>query len=437
MIGVPGEVAGLVELHRRFGRRTFAENAAPAIALAEGGYYASRHLAQLAVAFHKELNWSPELHALFKPANWAVGTGGRVVNQALGATLRRIAAEGKSAFYEGKVASEIARAAQATGGTVTERDLKEYRVIEREPLKVRWEGRVVYTMPPPSAGGLMLAETLGMFSKQDLERLGLNTGAYVHLLAETFRGAIADRMRWVGDPGYVKNNVSALMESVRLLDRRGHFALDKARPVRRFLLEEHGTTHFIIADERGNVVALTSTVNDGFGSFVSTETTGVLLNDELADFTTSAVDKLFNAEGDGPNRPRPHARPTSSMTPTIVLRDGHPEIVLGGSGGLRIATGVTQAFLAHTVFGLPASQCVSMPRFDTPTDSGGADGPALELDESAPAALSPDLRTRGEVVRRVPNYSAVQMMTFTRGSDGSVRISAAADPRKGGEALSE
>jgi gamma-glutamyltranspeptidase/glutathione hydrolase len=457
LIGVPGEVAGLTELHRRFGRRSFAEDAAPAIDIAANGYYASDHLARLALAYHAQLNWSEPLRQLFKPDGWAVGVGRRIVNAELAGTLRRIAEQGPRAFYEGSVAAEMVDAAQSAGGFLTAQDLRAYRPVEREPLKVTWEGHTVYTMPPPSAGGLLLAETLGMFGKADLEPLQLASGAYNHLLAETFRGAIADRMRAIGDPAFVKTNVSALMEKVRLLDRRAHIALDRTRPLPKVFIQEHGTTHFVVVDTQGNVVSLTTTINDAFGSMVGTDTTGVILNNELDDFTTKAASALFatgagttasrvpetSTGTEGPNEPRPFARPTSSMTPTIAFQDGLPVLVVGGSGGLRIATGVTQAFLARTVFQRPVVECVSMSRFHTPTDevpSAGpvlVAGPVLELDENVPDAVVQDLKSRGEVVRVVPNYSAVQMVAIERGAGGAVHISAASDPRKGGVARVE
>jgi gamma-glutamyltranspeptidase/glutathione hydrolase len=434
MIGVPGEVAGLLELHRRFGTRSLAEDAAPAIALAENGYYTSNHLAQLALAYHDQLEWSRRLYTLFRPDDWCVGIGRKIKNPDLGGTLRRIAAEGRRGFYQGKVASEIVEAAQAAGSPMTDRDLSTYAPVEREPLTVGWEGYKVFTMPPPSAGGLMLAETLGMFGKADLQALGLGSGGYVHLLAETFRGAVADRMRSIGDPAFVKTDVAALTEKMRLLDRRGHIALDRTHPASRFVLKEHGTTHLVVVDGEGNVVSLTSTVNNGFGAFVSTETSGVLLNDELADFTTRAQAQPF---GESPNVPRPLARPTSSMTPTIVLRDGLPELALGGSGGLRIATGVTEAFLARTVFGLSPMQSVSATRFHTPTDYTPPNGPVLELEYGASDAIVRDLRSRGETVQLVDDYSGVHMVSFDRGPGGALHMSAAADPRKRGAAAVE
>ena len=456
MIGVPGEVAGLAELHRRFGRRSFAEDAAPAIAVAEQGYATSDHLARLAVAFHAQINFSSPLKALFKPNGYAVGVGRRIVNRDLAATLRRIGAEGPKAFYEGEVAAEIVKAARETGSSLSLRDLRAYHPIEREPLKVEWEGHTVYTMPPPSAGGLLLAETLGMFGKADLEPLGFGSGAYNHLLAETFRGAIVDRMRAIGDPGFVKTDVSALVSQGRLRNRRAEIARDRTRATPRFVLREHGTAHFVVVDAGGNVVSFTTTINDAFGSLVSTETTGVILNDELDDFTTKAAAAMFQAnaartpESDapsnaskvpasstdtaGPNQPRPFARPTSSMTPTLAFRDGLPVLALGGSGGLRIATGVTQAFLARLVFAVPVTDCVAVPRVHTPTDESS---PVIEIDENVAESVVHDLRSRGETVRLGPNYSAVQMVAFDRGPGGALRLSAASDPRKGGVALVE
>jgi gamma-glutamyltranspeptidase/glutathione hydrolase len=461
MIGVPGEVAGLAELHRRFGRRSFAEDAAPAIALAEQGYATSDHLARLAVAYHAQINYSSPIKKLFKPDGYAVGVGRRIVNRDLAATLRRIGAEGPKAFYEGEVAAEIVKAAQATGSTLSLRDLRAYRPLEREPLKISWEGHTIYTMPPPSAGGLLLAETLGMFGKADLAPLGFGSGPYNHLLAETFRGAIVDRMRAIGDPGFVKTDVAALVSKGRLLDRRAAIAHDRARPLPKTVIREHGTAHFVVVDAQGNVVSFTTTINDAFGALVSTETTGVLLNDELDDFTTKAASAMFasstatmrlaegilggtgtnaskvpasSTDSAGPNEPRPFARPTSSMTPTLAFRDGLPVLALGGSGGLRIATGVTQALLARMVFALPVTDCVSVPRVHTPTDESS---PVIEIDENVSEAVVNDMKSRGETVRLGPNYSAVQMVAIDRGTGGALRMSAASDPRKGGTALVE
>jgi gamma-glutamyltranspeptidase/glutathione hydrolase len=300
-----------------------------------------------------------------------------------------------------------------------------------------------------------------MFGKADLEPLGFGSGPYNHLLAETFRGAIVDRMRAIGDPAFVKTDIAGLVSKARLLDRRGEIAHDRTRAQPRAVIREHGTAHFVVVDAQGNVVSLTTTVNDAFGSLVGTETTGVILNDELDDFTTKAASAMFasslanlrlaegiiggsstnasavpaaSTDSAGPNEPRPFARPTSSMTPTMAFRDGLPVLALGGSGGLRIPTGVTQALLARMVFELPVTDCVAVARVHTPTDESS---PVIEIDENVSEAVVGDMRSRGETVRVGPNYSAVQMVAIDRGPGGAMRISAASDPRKGGTALVE
>jgi gamma-glutamyltranspeptidase/glutathione hydrolase len=250
------------------------------------------------------------------------------------------------------------------------------------------------------------------------------------------------------------------MSRGRLLDRRAEIARDRTRAMPRFVMREHGTAHFVVIDAQGNVVSLTVTINDAFGSLVSTETTGVILNDELDDFTTKAASAMFassvasaarpmedmsdaanaskvpasSTDSAGPNEPRSFARPTSSMTPTLAFRDGVPVLALGGSGGLRIATGVTQALLARMVFAIPVTDCVAVPRVHTPTDETS---PVIEIDENVSESVVQDLRSRGETVRLGPNYSAVQMVAIDRGPGGALRFSAASDPRKGGVALVE
>jgi gamma-glutamyltranspeptidase/glutathione hydrolase len=198
-------------------------------------------------------------------------------------------------------------------------------------------------------------------------------------------------------------------------------------------LREAGTSHVIVADREGNVVALTSTVNDAFGARVVASGTGIILNDELDDFSTPSDVKPFGVVGLGPNRPRARARPVSSMTPTIVLEDGVPILALGGSGGGRIATGVTQATLARLVFGLDPGACVSAPRVHV-------DGPSPELivPSDVPEDVRAGLRARGESPKDDPYpFSAVQMIAWERGAHGGARVLAAADPRKEGLAIAE
>ncbi len=424
MTGVPGEIAGLYEMHSRWGKLAFAEDVRGAAEAAEKGFPISKHL-------ERTLKWN-EAWALKTPrfgffvANGALRPAGdTVVNEKLAITLKRIAAEGKAAFYEGAIAKDILDTATSNGSQMTAADLKNYKVIERQPLHATWEGYDVYTMPPPSAGGLMMLETLAMHSKADLETHKFGTSAYYHLLAETFKGAIADRVRTIGDPAMVKIDIEKLVDAARMKARRARIKMDSASPAEKYPIHENGTSHVVVADAEGNVVSVTSTVNNMFGAKLVTAG-GFLLNDELDDFTTENIEKMFGVPK-GPNHPRGGARPGSSMTPTIVIKDGKPVLALGGSGGPRIATGCSQVLLAVLFGGRSVTDAVSDPRIETSAQGG------LFMDAAFAPEIISDLKARGHVVdTSKPNFSAVQAMTFSE-KEGVRVIEAGADPRKGGE----
>lgn len=426
MTGVPGEVAGLYEMHARWGKLAFADLVRLPQEAAIKGFPVSVHLSRVLKMNEKWVLKTPR-YSFFHAAGALLDVGKTAVNTALGETLARIAAEGKAAFYEGAIAKDIVETARASGSRMALDDLKAYAVVERSPLKTVWEGHEVYTMPPPSAGGLLLLETLNMYSKAELEALGWGTGVYQHMLAETFRGALSDRVRAVGDPAFAKVDADALAHSDRMKARRAKIAATAVTPAEKFSLGSGGTSHLVTVDEEGNVVSVTSTVNNMFGAKVITQG-GFPLNDQLDDFTPQRLGKLYGALP-GPNAPRPLARPVSSMTPTIVLKNGEPILALGGSGGTRIATGTTQVLLAHLVFGKRVSEAVSAPRIETPAMGG------LMLDPGAKDALIKDLEARGEAVNATtPNYSAVQAISIQR-MNGARVIEASADPRKAGEGI--
>lgn len=428
LVGVPGEVAGLYEMHARWGKLAFAEDVRGAADAADNGYPLSQHLSRTLQWLKPWVLKTPRFS--FYTENGALRPAGATLqNKALAATLRRIAAEGKASFYEGAIAKDILETARAAGSKMTEADLKGYKVIEREPLHAAWEGYDVYTMPPPSAGGVMMLETLATHSKADLTSLGWGTGAYYHVLAETFKGAIADRVRAVGDPAFVKTDVARLYDPARMKARRARIKMDSTLPAEKFPLDEKGTSHVVVVDGEGNVVSVTSTVNNMFGSQLVTAG-GFVLNDENNDFTRPEVAKLFGVKDD-PNRPRGGARPTSSMTPTIVVKDGQPVLALGGSGGTRIATGCSEVLLAILAFDRTSTQAVSDPRIETPPTGG------LLADATIPPEVIDDLKKRGHVVdTSKPNFSAVQAVTIGE-KDGARTLSPAADPRKGGEGAVE
>ncbi|NUQ78788.1 MAG: gamma-glutamyltransferase [Polyangiaceae bacterium] len=426
MTGVPGELAGLSAMHARWGKLAFAECARGAIETATQGFSVSAHMARVLRMNEAWVQKSPVYAAIFHPGGAVLSVGATAKNPALAATLSRIAAEGKAALYEGSIAADIVETARAGGSRMGIDDLARYEAIEREPLKTTWEGNEVYTMPPPSAGGVLMLETLHMHSKADLAALGFGTGAYQHMLAETFRGAVADRVRLLGDPAFVKVDVDALVSRERMKARRARISLTSTTPAEKFSVSDAGTSHLVAVDEEGNVVSVTSTVNTMFGAKLVTKG-GFVLNDELNDFTFERIERIFGIRF-GPNRPRAGARPVSSMTPTVVLRDNTAILALGGSGGTRIATGTTQVLLAHLAFDRNVGEAVAGGRIETPPWGG------LYVDTSTPPEIIKDLEGRGEVVSAsMPNFSAVQAVSIQR-KDGARVIEAAADPRKGGGA---
>lgn len=431
-VGVPGEPAGLELLSRRFGKKTLAEAAAPAVALANGGFYLGKHTAEVVAMFKDRIQTMPTLGAAFLPGGSPAAYATRVRRPELAATLARYGAQGKKSIYEGETAAKIAAAAKAAGGTLTEADLKSYQVREPAPLVRTVDGRTIYTMPAPSAGGLMLLETLSMFGaspSSSLVPLGFGSSAYLHMVAEAMRGAFADRARVAGDP-YLDPGVDkayqALLEPAQLAARKARIELTKTHAPPEFKTREQGTSHLVVTDPEGNVVSLTTTVNGPFGAGVVAGDTGVLLNNELDDFSAPDDVKPYGVAGGGPNRPRPLARPVSSMTPTIVIENGAPILALGGSGGTRIATGTTQAALARLLFDLDPTACVSHARVHV-------QGPDLLVDPQIPVDVRLGLVARGENVKEEQFLgSAIQMVAFRRASGAPMRVLAAADPRKAG-----
>jgi gamma-glutamyltranspeptidase/glutathione hydrolase len=432
VVGVPGEPAGLELISRRFGRKPLSDDAAPAIALAQNGFYVGIHTAEEVARSKERVQAAPSLASVFLAGGNPVAFATRVRRTDLAATLARFGAEGKRSIYEGATAEKIVRAVTAAGGTMTTKDLVDYHVQERAPLTRTYDGRTIYTMPAPSAGGLMLLEVLGMFgasSSSPLGAMGHGSSAYIHTLAEAMRGAIADRARIAADPDLDKSvdgAYQAVLDPAQLAARKARILPNTTHQAVEFITKEKGTSHLVVTDAEGNIVALTTTVNGSFGSSIVPEGTGIVLNDELDDFTHPDDAKVFGQKDGGPNRPRPRARPVSSMAPTIVLEDGQPIVALGGSGGTRIGTGVTEAAVARLVFGLDPNACVSSPRFHT-------QGVDLFVDPEVAPDVRENLTARGERVKEEPvHISAIQMIAWKREQGRPARILAASDPRKAG-----
>lgn len=425
-VGVPGEVAGLFELHSRYGRLPWKDVVTRAARLAERGFVAEPHTtSQVAEQAQGPLAQSGVFRAAYLPNGKPLTLGQKVRALKLARTLARIATHGKRGFYEGPVASDLVKAAGSAGSALSLGDLASYEPAPREPLRIKWEGREVLTMPLPSAGGLLIAQTLGMFSADELRKLEASPAKRIHLLAEAMRASFADRARFLGDPSFVNVEVDALLSPARLARRRARLAEDRTHTQPRFGLEEAGTHHLITADEEGNWVSLTTTVNDAFGARLVGEESGVILNNELTDFSTLDSVAPFRL-AESPNRARPGARPVSSMSPTLVLEAGVPTQALGGSGGITIGPNVAQVLLSRLVSRLSVGDAVAAPRFTIPPPRSGL---TLGLETALAKSHQADLESRGELVAARDWKNAVQLVAREDGV-----FSAAADPRKGGTA---
>lgn len=425
-VGVPGEVAGLFELHARYGKLPWKDVVTRAARLAEQGFVAEPHTTgQVAEQAQGPLARSSAFRAAYLPGGKPLTLGQKLRAVRLAKTLARIAAQGKRGFYEGPVASDLVKTAASAGGALSLADLAAYKTVKREPLRVKWDGKEIVTMPLPSAGGLLIAQVLGLFSAEELRGLSATPGKRIHLLAEAMRASFADRARFVGDPAFVNVDVGKLLSAERLARRKARLAEDRTHTQPRFGLEEAGTHHLITADAEGNWVSLTTTVNNAFGARLVAEQSGVLLNDELTDFSSPDSVAPFGV-AQNPNQVRPGARPVSSMSPTLVLEGGVPTQALGGSGGITIGPNVAQVLLNRLVSGMTVTEAVAAPRFIIPPPRSGL---TLVLETALGKSHGADLESRGELVSSRDWKNAVQLVAREHGA-----FSAAADPRKGGTA---
>lgn len=376
-IGVPGSVAGLVHAEQKYGQLTLARVMAPAIRLATDGFVLTDEEAR---EMHDPLLTKfPASKQLFQRDGNFYKTGETFRQPELAATLRRIAANPED-FYRGAMAKEIAAAVQKGGGLITAEDMARYTVKEREPLTGTYHGYEVVSAPPPSSGGVALIEMLNILDGYKLTPLGDRTAPEMHLIVEAFRRAYMDRSDYLGDPDYVKIPIEQMISKKYADAWRASIQPDKATPskdLRRpagFLpppptmadvhQESVDTTHYSVMDAQGEAVAVTTTLNNSYGSGVTVPALGFLLNDEMDDFASKqGVPNMFGLIQGPANSIAPGKRPLSSMTPTIILRDGKVAMVLGSPGGGRIITTVANIFLSVADQKLNIQQAVDAPRF--------------------------------------------------------------------------
>ncbi len=371
-IGVPGTVKGLYEAHRLYGggKLSFAEVVAPAIALARDGFTVSEDLAGSLKDVVSSLAADEAARAVFYKADGGFYEPGEILKQPdLALTLEKIANEGPKAFYEGAVADAIAARVLEAGGLMSAGDLGQYEAIWREPVKGTYRGHEVASMPPPSSGGVHIVEILNMLEPYDLAASGANSAATIHVMAEAMKRAYADRSEYLGDPDFVKVPVKALTSKAYAMARMSDFDPMKAansatiKPGNLTPYESGQTTHYSVVDGEGNVVSNTYTLNFSYGVRMMAAGTGVLLNNELDDFSAKAgVPNAYGLIGGDANAVEPRKRPLSSMSPTIVFKDGKPVLVTGSPGGSRIITTVLQVILNGIDHGMNVAEATAAPR---------------------------------------------------------------------------
>lgn len=365
--GVPGSVDGLYEAHRRYGRLPWVNLVAPAIRLADKGYQVTeREAKQLNEEKFNFIRHNKMTPVFVRHEEWMAGDW--LIQKELAATLRHIADRGRDGFYDGPVAVLIVQEMERQRGLITADDLKNYRSVWRKPLEFDWRGLHLISMPPPSSGGILLQQMLGMLGDADLRAAGFQSAAAVHRMAEVERRAYADRAEHLADPDFWDVPQNALLHAEYLQRRMADFDPNKATPsanVRAGLRKSsEETTHISIVDAEGNAVAVTTTLNDAYGSRVVVSGAGFILNNEMDDFSAKpGAPNLYGAIGGKANAVAGNKRPLSSMTPTIVARDGQLSLVVGTPGGTTIPTSVFQVILNVYEFDLPLREAVHRKRF--------------------------------------------------------------------------
>jgi gamma-glutamyltranspeptidase/glutathione hydrolase len=368
-VGVPGTVAGLALAHAKYGsgKFTLAQLIAPAIKLAREGFPIEDDVADSLPRGQSRLARWPATTKIFFADGRPLAPGATLVQRDLADTLAAIAREGPRAFYEGETAEKIATAVRAAGGIMTADDLKHYQALERTPVHGRYRGHDIVSMPPSSSGGVILIEILNILD--GYRDLATDDARRLHLMVEAMKLAYADRAAFLGDPAGGEMPIARLTSKGYAAQLRARIDPDRARPAREIptsaVLPREGdnTTHFSVVDRFGNAVSNTTTLNFSYGLGLVAEGTGVLLNNELDDFAAKpGVPNAFGLVGGEANAPGPGKRPLSSMTPTIVLKDGKPVLVTGSPGGSRIITAVLQVIVNVLDRKLPIAEAVAQPR---------------------------------------------------------------------------
>jgi gamma-glutamyltranspeptidase/glutathione hydrolase len=429
--GVPGEPAGIEALVRDFGRLPLRDVVAPALRLAERGFPVSEALARMGAYFRGQLEKDPVM------SQWNLEAGKTLARPALARVLRAFANEGSAVFYGGELGRELVSDVQERGGVMTLDDLRAYKVRIREPMSTEAFGRRWVTAPPPSAGGFTMVQSLSILERVAGEK-PTRDAAFLHAMAESWKGPFLDRQRYFGDPDYVIVPLAEMLAPRRIETRAELASLDQAQsadnydvplvwvPAPALAPENSGTSHLCVVDSEGNVASVTTTVNLPFGARFTAA--GIVMNDEMDDFSRGGGRaNAFGLVGGSRNLPGPWKRPVSTMSPTIVVEGAEPVLCVGASGGSRIVTATQQVALNVLLHGMRAADAVAAPRIH---HQGTPDALRTETMVPLPDELVVELESRGHAIEPINNVANVQAIQIDR-AEGRV-LRAASDPRKGG-----
>ena len=371
-VAVPGTVAGLEMALAKYGTMKRAALIAPAIKYAHDGFVLEQGDADLFATATADFRKDAATAAIFLNHGEAFAPGQKLVQRDLAATLKLISEKGEEGFYKGPVGAAIAASSQAGKGIITQADLDQYKTRELKPVECNYRGYGVVSAPPPSSGGVVICEILNILEGYPLKDLGFRSAQAVHYQIEAMRHAYVDRNSYLGDPDFVKNPLDRLLDKayaakLRALIDPGKAGVSKdIKPgvAPHVIREGSNTTHYSIIDKQGNAVSVTYTLNDWFGARVTAAKTGVLLNNEMDDFTSKiGVPNLYGLVQGAANAIAPGKRPLSSMSPTIVTKDGQPVMVVGTPGGSRIITAVLHTLINVIDYGMNVQEAVDAPRF--------------------------------------------------------------------------
>jgi gamma-glutamyltranspeptidase/glutathione hydrolase len=436
-IGVPGTPAGLALALQKYGsgKFTLADLLQPAIDLARNGIVVTDDNADTLPGWHRRLARWPASAKIFSRADGtSLREGDTLVQTDLAATLTAIAEQGPRGFYEGPVAEKLIKGICDAGGIMTSDDLKSYQAAIRAPVRGSYRGYDIVSMPEPSSGGVVLLETLNILEGFPMAEMKQGSASSLHLLIEAMKRAYADRARYLGDPAFVDAPVATLISKDYAAKQRAGIDLDRATPWKNALPaapphEGSNTTHFSVVDRKGNAVSNTYTLNFSYGVGLVAEGTGVLLNNELDDFTAApGASNAYGLVGFEANLPGPGKRPLSSMSPTIVLKDGRPVLVTGSPGGSRIISTVLQVIIDVLDYHMDVEAAVAAPRLHhqwLPDE--------VRIERGFPDDVIAALKAKGHAVVEPMGQTSANSIAVTDGG-----LLGAPDPRtRGSEAAGE